>query len=351
MASALVLTVVLWGCGPATPVAKTAPAGPVGPPNSATVRPAAGCGGAALTTRFYDVGQALAVLVELPDGRTILVDTGEHAERAGCGGPCQEWSDHLLAGLQRDLADRPIDMLWITHQHSDHLGGAPAVFGQHQVEHYVDNGTRLETKLVTAARAAAEAHGTPVTVVDPTHQMSPLPSSASVTITAVVPEVWPRRCDRHPNDCSIGLRIDYCEASILFTGDAEQAEEATLDLTSPVTLLQVPHHGSATSSSPALLDQAAPRYAVISAAGPNEGTNRTYCHPRRSTVERLSERLGDRTSTMKAFAGNSCRNSTPADWIDVPASTRLFSTSRDGDVVLTTTGDGTFTQVNPRASR
>ncbi|MBW2459643.1 MAG: MBL fold metallo-hydrolase, partial [Deltaproteobacteria bacterium] len=267
------------------------------------------------------------------------------AERAGCGPPCRQWSEHLLAGLEQDLGGRTVDMLWITHQHSDHLGGVPAVLARHAASLYVDNGTRLDTPVVKAARAAAAQRGAPVTVVDPSHPSSPLPSSASVTITAVVPESWPGRCDRHINDCSIGLRIDYCSSSVLFTGDAEADEEAALPIDRPVTLLQVSHHGSETSSSPALLDRVAPRYAVISAADPNEGTNRTYCHPRKSTVERLTEQLGDPTATMRAFAGNRCRGATPADWEDVPASARLYATSRDGDVVLTTTGDGTFTRV------
>ena len=32
----------------------------------------------------------------------------------------------------------------------------------------------------------------------------------------------------------------------------------------------------------------------------------------------------------------------PDGWRDTPASDRLFSTARDGDVVLVTTGDGVF---------
>ena len=35
----------------------------------------------------------------------------------------------------------------------------------------------------------------------------------------------------------------------------------------------------------------------------------------------------------------------PSDWREVPASDRLWATERDGDVVLTTTGDGKFVRV------
>src|SRR5262249_3872483 len=50
---------------------------------------ASDCGGGTMTVRFYDVGEALAALVALPDGRHILVDTGDGARRTGCGAICQ----------------------------------------------------------------------------------------------------------------------------------------------------------------------------------------------------------------------------------------------------------------------
>ena len=37
---------------------------------------------------FYDVSQASAALIELPDGRKILVNAGDEAKRAGCGNDC-----------------------------------------------------------------------------------------------------------------------------------------------------------------------------------------------------------------------------------------------------------------------
>jgi hypothetical protein len=75
---------------------------------------------------------------------------------------------------------------------------------------------------------------------------------------------------------------------------------------------------------------------VISAGKPNEGTNRTYCHPRASTVKALTTALGGPgASTVKAFdAKVACKEATDAHWIDVPASDSLWATERDGDVVL-----------------
>ena len=133
---------------------------------------------------------------------------------------------------------------------------------------------------------------------------------------------------------------------MLFTGDAEHEEEMQLDPLAPVTLLQVGHHGSETSTSPAFLSRVHPRYAVISAGRPGEGLNRAYCHPCAIIVERLSRVLGGATSaTLAAFDGDRCSRSQPADWTMVPSSDALWATERDGDVVLTTSGDGSFHRV------
>jgi competence protein ComEC len=152
-----------------------------------------------------------------------------------------------------------------------------------------------------------------------------------------------------PNACSIGLRIDYCKSSVLFTGDASSEEEAALDTGGVVSLLQVAHHGSNTSTSEAFVAQAKPKYAVISSGKKDEGTNKGYCHPLKSTVDRLTNATGGAGSkVVEAFdALVTCNKSKPENWVNVPTSDNLWVTARDGNVMLTTTGDGTFTRVQP----
>ncbi len=296
-----------------------------------------------MTVRFYDVGQGLAALVELPGGEHVLVDTGDRAGRAGCGESCAVAERHLIARLREDLRGAPIDLLWITHQHSDHIGGAPEVLGAFPVRTYVDNGRDSRRAEVVRARRAALEHDARVAVVDPAHATLPIPSPPHVTLTPVVPDRWPAACAHDANECSIALRIDFGASSVLFMGDAEHEEEATLDPRGPVTLLQVGHHGSETSSSPAFLMRARPRYAVLSAGEPGEGMNREYCHPRALVVRRLARLLaGPASSTLEAFDGDRCDRARPSDWVAVPSSDALWATERDGDIVLSTTGDGEF---------
>ena len=313
--------------------------------DDASTRASTGCGGKELSVKFYDVGQALAVLVTLPDGRRVLVDTGEQPSRPGCGDACKEWSDHLLSGLRSDVPDKALALLWITHQHSDHAGNAPAILREFDVDTYVDNGTNLESGIIKRGHAAASERNVTVRVIDPDHRETPLPAREQAKLTPILPEQWVVECEDAPNDCSIGLRIDYCDSSVLFTGDAEDTEEAALDPRGPVTLLQVGHHGSDTSNSAAFIKKVSPKYAVVSSGKEEEGTNTGYCHPRLSTVEALSKQLGSRqTGDVQAFdAAVSCSDPTEHDhWRTVPVSEHLWFTERDGDVELVTTGDGTF---------
>ncbi len=244
-----------------------------------------------MTLHFYDVGQAMSVLVELPDGRHVLVDTADDPHREGCADVCARAQAHLLERLRDDLHGAPLDMLWITHQHSDHIGGAPEVLASVPVTLYVDNGRDERKAEVRRARDAATARGAQVRVVDPRAPRSPAARLAERGAAARGAARWPRSCREDENECSIALRIDYCRSSVLLTGDAEHEEEKLLDPGGPVTLLQVGHHGSDTSSSPALLARVRPVYAVISAGKPDEGLNHEYCHPRASIVQRLSQVL------------------------------------------------------------
>jgi competence protein ComEC len=350
-----VFVAVLFGCGshhqplvPPNPPADASiadsaiDAPPIDAPPDAA--PQHACGGAPLRIHFYNVAQALAALVDLPDGRHILVDTADLATREQCGKSCLEAHAHLVDMLQVDLHGAPIDMMWITHQHSDHVGGAIDLMEKFTVAQYVDNGRDLDAAEIKKTRTQAANKKIPVTAEGPTASAIPIADGPDLRLAAIVPVQWPNDCNVDRNQCSIALRVDYCSSSVLFAGDAETEEEGKLDPHGPVTLLQVGHHGSDTSSSAAFLAKVRPKYAVISAGKPNEGTNKTYCHPRASTVAALTTALGGPgTQAVRAFdAKTTCKRGSDSNWIDVPASDQLWATERDGDVVLVTTGNGEF---------
>lgn len=302
-----------------------------------------------MTVHFFDVGQGLSALVKLPDGRNVLVDAGESPTRPGCGASCKEWNQRLLTKLPAALGSTKLDALWITHQHSDHLGGVPTVLKGVTLGVYVDNGLDLTKAGIKKARDAATASGAHILVESPGQVTPPLPGTNEVKLTPVLPASLSPDCASNPNECSIALRIDYCKSSMLFTGDAEEGLEGLIE-PGDVNLLQVGHHASATSSSAAFLKKTKPEYAVISSGKPGEGTNGGYCHPREVTVATLTKAMGGTGSTtIKSFDNNNgkvkCAQSTPANWVEAPAHDNLWATARDGDVVLVTKGDGIFERV------
>jgi len=305
-----------------------------------------------LRVHFYDVSQGLAALVDLPGGSHLLVDTGDAPRREGCGADCSDAHRHLLGALAHDLRGAAIDLLWITHQHSDHIGGARDILRQFRVKDYVDNGRDGTRTEVARTRDVARARGTVVHVSDPAHPFDAAFLSPVAHVTPVLPPAWPSDCATDANECSLALRVDFGASSILFTGDAEHGEERELSVGNRVTLLQVGHHGSETSSTDAFLARVAPRYAVISAGRPDVGMNAEYCLPRATTIEKLNRVLGPPTGrTLLAFDGRrACRGSHGEGWLRVPASDRVWATERDGDVVLTTHGDGVFIREEPPAA-
>jgi glyoxylase-like metal-dependent hydrolase (beta-lactamase superfamily II) len=89
----------------------------------------------------------------------------------------------------------PIDLIWITHQHSDHIGGDSDVLGMFKFGTYVDNGRDPEK--AEARRRVHEVggkRGAARRVVDPEHLDLRIANSPEVRLTAIVPPSWPWSC-------------------------------------------------------------------------------------------------------------------------------------------------------------
>lgn len=104
--------------------------------------------------------------------------------------------------------------------------------------------------------------------------------------------LWPPDYVREGgNPASVVVRVEFGAASLLLTGDLDSAGERRLLELSPTLsagLLQVPHHGSAGSSSLRFISCVAPDYAVVSV-----GAGNAYGHPREEVVRKYAYVLGD----------------------------------------------------------
>ncbi|HLL11208.1 MAG TPA: competence protein ComEC, partial [Rubrivivax sp.] len=92
-----------------------------------------------------------------------------------------------------------------------------------------------------------------------------------------------------PNAASCVLKVQGSQASALLTGDIESAQEAALVQRLGAALhadvLQVPHHGSRTSSTAAFIEAVAPRAAFVQAAYRSR-----FGHPAPDVVARYEQR-------------------------------------------------------------
>src|SRR4029077_6765499 len=109
-----------------------------------------------VTLTFLDVGQGDACLVELPDGKTLLVDGGGSFDP-----PFDPGSGVIVPWLHR-RGVRRIDVVVLTHPHPDHANGLGAVVEQFHVGEVWTNGAHSTLPGLVRLERAAAARGAPV---------------------------------------------------------------------------------------------------------------------------------------------------------------------------------------------
>lgn len=184
-----------------------------------------------------DVGQGLAAVVHTAH-RTLLFDTGPRW-RSGSTAAAVTVTPYLHGrGIDH------LDMLVVSHADADHAGGLEEVVSRFSPRWVLGSG--LDRALGDEACRAGrrwEWDGVTFEVLHPAD---------------------PRRATG--NDGSCALRVSVPGAAALLLADPEAAAERDLlarNVAADVVI--VPHHGSASSSSPAFVEAVGPRWALVSA--------------------------------------------------------------------------------------
>jgi competence protein ComEC len=266
-------------------------------PAVALPAPAPAAGTAWITT--LDVGQGLAVLVRTAN-HSLLYDAGP------AFGNDADSGERIIAPYLRAAGIERLEAMIVTHNDSDHAGGAASVLENFEVASLLSS-------------------------LDANHPLLPLARAARRCATG---EAWtwdgvrfellhpagPDARARKSNDLSCVLKVTAGASSMLLTGDIEAPAETQLLQRAPGALradvLLVPHHGSRTSSSAEFLAAVRPAAAVVPV-----GYRNRFRHPNAEVLERY------------AFMN-----------------TRIYRTDRDGAVTVSLASEG-FAATSERQRR
>ena len=241
-----------------------------------------------------DVGQGDSLLLILPGNHSILVDAGGFAASEFDVGEKVVLPALLTLGVRR------LDLAVLTHAHQDHGGGLPAILEALPVNELWLGRSPQGSPLVERITRLAHQKGIPC--LHPTR--GSVRCFGESCIEVMHPPSRYRPGAPAANDDSLVMRIRYRASSVLLTGDVEaEGEGLVLHAGKGIRseVLKVAHHGSASSTSEALLARVSPRLAVISV-----GEGNPWGHPSPRVLERLGRAGAETLRTDRLGAVQLC---------------------------------------------
>lgn len=209
---------------------------------------------------LIDVGQGLSILVKTRN-HALLYDAGP----AKIGG--FDAGESVVVPALHAVGIRQLDKIIVSHGDNDHSGGLTSVMKAYSGASLIASEGSLKIPASPCLRAEKwRWDGVTFEFLHP-------------------PGFFPYMA----NESSCVLRIEAGGKVALLTGDIGKQIEHRLLKEQPekirADLLQVPHHGSETSSSPEFLNAVHPGMALIAS-----GADNRFGHPRQTVVERYQQR-------------------------------------------------------------
>lgn len=234
-------------------------------------------------------GQMRVTVMDIGEAECVLIQTSSAACLVDAGGP-----DDGLPILRALRANgvRALDLVVLSHPHTDHIGGLLRVGRAVPVRRVLDSGCPMGTEIRRRLMRWLAGSHIPVYQARSGQKVSVGPDLRMEILWPPGPP-GPQEDEAGVNNNSVVLRVNYGKVYVLLAGDL-QAEGEEMLLARRVALradlLKVSHQGSAGSSSPLFLSRVRPAFAVI-----QTGRGNPYGHPAPATLERL-RRAGARVS-------------------------------------------------------
>jgi competence protein ComEC len=228
-----------------------------------------------LHVSFLDVGEGDAVLIR-KGSQQILIDGGPSPQAIG-----------LELGEQMPYWDRSIDLLVLTHPHSDHMAGLVEVVRRSRVERIMQPDCYFESPLYGEWQRIVAEKGIDVTIAR-AGQVIDMGDGVIIEVLNPAPTYAAAEASDLDNN-SVVLRLTAHEISFLLTGDIMRETEWEMvrqGLGLKSTVLKVAHHGSDTSTTSEFLAAVDPGAAVISC-----GSDNKYGHPDEEVIFRLRQKV------------------------------------------------------------
>lgn len=224
---------------------------------------------------FFYVGQGDSILIKTKEGHKILID----------GGP----DDSILKNYSKlgSTFNKEIDLMVLTHPHKDHLFGLVEVLKKYNVKNILLTNIDFKSSLYEEFKNLIKKENARIFIARKGF-VAKFANHGFLKVIYPFESLEKQKIrDKHINDTSIVLMLNYFDDKMLFTGDISQKVEAKLILSGQsleADVLKIAHHGSKDSSSLEFLKEVAPSVAVISV-----GRNNIYNLPSQEVLNNLEK--------------------------------------------------------------
>lgn len=214
-----------------------------------------------LRCTFLAVGHGGAILVEMPNGSTLLYDAGQMRD-----GPRAK---RVIQNALWELGHSRLDAIIVSHADADHFNAVPELVQTIKVATLLVHPSFLDFQqagVVAVSEAAFERH-VPVRFLWTGDRVN---LDDDVSIRVLHPPVG-HGISGKDNANSLVVQIDYAGRSILLTGDLEGPGLDHLLRHPPidVDVMLSPHHGSLAANPSALAGWARPEFVIVSNSRPD----------------------------------------------------------------------------------